>query len=820
MSCAQPQIRRINVNGGVIVVVTNPRIGLFALVLAVLWTLLIGGMTLWSFNQEEQTTINLATAQAHLHYEKDMALLAWVANRGKVYVSVSDDFQPEPRLSHIDERDLTTPSGISLTLVNPLRMIRPVDKGSEYHEGLASRVISLTSQHQEYRPDEWESAALEQLEEGAEEVVEIVDIEGRPQLRLLHPILMRETCLACHHEEADKEGQVVGASSIILPMKRLIEREAAARFEILSAFGMLWLIGLFGIGLGYLILKHQVKGRIEAVEAKIRSEGREGAILQSALDCVVIIDVEGRIVEFNPAAEKIFDYKREQVIGKDMAELIIPPEQRESHRNGMARYLTTGERRMLGTRVEITAMRSDGAQFPAELAVTEIDVGGEKLFTAYLRDITEARYLAEQLSFQASHDSLTGLINRREFEKRLEAVLSRADDSSEHCLLFIDLDQFKIVNDSSGHPAGDELLRQLSGLLHTKVRASDVLARLGGDEFGILLEQCPLEKAEELANELLESVRQFRFSWQYKTFTVGASIGIVPLLGRGTTIAAALRAADAACYRAKEDGRNRKHVYMPDDQELTKQRGELRWVTRIHEAFEEGRFHLYRQNLRPLNPSLSDGRQHFEILVRMEDDNGELISTVDMITAAERYNLMPNVDRWVVRTTLKWLHEQGDKLSQIGLVAINLSGQSITDSIFLSFVKEQFSKYRVPFKLICFEITETTAISNLSKAGYFIEALRQEGCRFALDDFGSGMSSFGYLKHLPVDFLKIDGEFVRDIINDEVDRAMVKSINEIGQLMGKYTVAEYVESEEILVLLQSIGVDYVQGFAIDKPSPL
>ena len=777
------------------------------------------GMVLWSFNQEEQITRNLATTQAHLHYERDMALLTWVTNQGKVYVPVRDNFQPEPLLSHIDERDITTPSGAQLTLVNPLRMVG-AERDSEYYENSTSRVISTEPDHPEHIPDEWERAAMEQLHEGAKEIISIVDIKGQSQLRLLHPILAQKACISCHDDYAGKEGQVVGASSVIIPMDALNERESAARFNILTVFGLLWIIGLFAIGVGYLILKRQIEGRIEAVEAKVNSEVREGAIVRSALDCVVTIDVEGRIVEFNPAAEKTFGYTREQAIDHDMAELIVPPEQRDDHRNGLARYLTSGEQRLLGKRIEIAAMRSDGAHFPAELAITEIDVGGERLFTAYLRDITEAHYLAEQLSFQASHDSLTGLVNRREFEKRLEVALNQASDSTEHCLLFMDLDQFKIVNDTSGHPAGDELLRQLAGLLHTKVRASDVLARLGGDEFGILLEGCPLNKAKDLANELLESVRLFRFSWQDKSFTIGASIGIVPIQGSGTTIFEALRAADAACYRAKDDGRNRKHVYTPDDQELTKQRGELRWVSRIHAAFEEGRFHLYRQELQPLNEKLSDGKNHFEILIRMEDDDGELLSTVDMITAAERYNLMPNIDRWVVRTTLKWLKEQGDQIEQIGLVAINLSGQSITDSIFLSYVKEQFNKYQIPFSMICFEITETTAISNLAKAGFFIEALRKEGCRFALDDFGSGMSSFGYLKHLPVDFLKIDGEFVRDIVSDEVDRAMVKSINEIGQLMGKYTVAEYVENEEILALLKSIGVDYAQGYAIDRPSPL
>ena len=801
-------------------IAVSPKIGPYALVLVLIWTLLVAGMITWSSNQQEQAILQLASSQAHSHYEKDRAFRLWAAGRGRIYIPVDESFQPDSLLAHIEERDITTPSGLQLTMINPTRMLREVERQFSNPHGVVGKITSLDPLFPENAPDAWERMALERLEAGEEDVSAFTQLNGEPYLRLMHPITMTKKCLMCHEDQEYEPGKVAGGITVSLPMKELLEQGAKERQDEGIAFGLLWLIGLVGISIGYLFLKRQVKGRIDAVEAKMQSEVREGAILQSALDCVVTIDAEGRIVEFNPAAEKTFGYVREEILGQDMADLIIPPDFRESHRNGMIRYLKTGEARMLGTRIEITAMRADGSEFPAELAVTQIDTGDSPMFTAYLRDITEAHYLAEQLSFQASHDSLTGLVNRREFEKRLECALAMATDQTEHSLLFMDLDQFKIVNDSSGHPAGDELLRQLAGLLHTKVRARDVLARLGGDEFGILLEECPLENAKQLADELLESVRMFRFNWQNKTFTVGASIGIVPIRGRATAISEALRAADAACYRAKEDGRNRRHVYTPDDEELTKQRGELRWVTRIHEAFEEGRFHLFKQTLQPLNQKLSDGRAHFEILIRMENDRGEFLSTMEMIKAAERYNMMPNVDRWVVRTTLQWLHSLGDKISEVGLVAINLSGQSITDSIFLSFVKEQFVKYRVPASLICFEITETTAISNLSKAGYFIEALRREGCRFALDDFGSGMSSFGYLKHLPVDFLKIDGEFVRDIMSDKIDRAMVKSINEIGQLMGKYTVAEYVENDEILEQLRIIGVDYVQGFAIARPVPL
>ncbi|MFN3397937.1 MAG: EAL domain-containing protein, partial [Sulfurimicrobium sp.] len=428
----------------------------------------------------------------------------------------------------------------------------------------------------------------------------------------------------------------------------------------------------------------------------------------------------------------------------------------------------------------------------------------------------------ERLSYQATHDALTGLVNRHEFEHRLEKALASArEEGRTHALCYLDLDQFKIVNDTCGHVAGDELLRQLTVLLQSKVRDSDLLARLGGDEFGVLLENCPLEQAQIVADLLRQTVKDFHFLWQNKAFVIGVSIGLVPLTQDCESLASVLSCADSACYAAKDLGRNRVHVYRVEDSELAQRQGEMNWVARITHAIEENRFRLYYQTIMPLAEADDEGA-HFEILLRMLDDQGELIPPMAFIPAAERYNLMPSIDRWVVSTAfgLYWKIFSSDSLNQRHTCTVNLSGPSLCDDHFLAFIKRQFALYQVPHDHICFEITETAAISNLSRAMEFIGELREQGCRFSLDDFGSGLSSFTYLKNMPVDYLKIDGSFVRDMVNDPMDAAMVAAINQVGHVMGLKTIAEFVETDAALALLREMGVDFVQGFGIERPRPL
>ncbi len=425
------------------------------------------------------------------------------------------------------------------------------------------------------------------------------------------------------------------------------------------------------------------------------------------------------------------------------------------------------------------------------------------------------RQSEEQLVFNASHDALTKLVNRREFERRAERLLDLVKlDKQPHALCFMDLDQFKIVNDSCGHAAGDEMLRQITTAIQQVVRKRDTLARMGGDEFSVLMECCSLEHAQRLADDLYRVIQDYVFLWEGQSFRVGVSIGLVAITEAVPNLTELLKEADAACYMAKDSGRNRIHIYQPEDAETAQRHSEMRWVSKINQALEEHRFCLYAQAIEPLDNS---SEIHYELLIRMLDENQEIIPPGAFLSAAERYNIITKIDLWVINQAFNLLVNNPIFVEAVSFISINLSGQSLADSNVLNFIKKQLGKTGVDGKKICFEITETAAISHMGMATQLISTLKQLGCRFALDDFGSGLSSFGYLKRLPVDYLKIDGMFVKDIIDDPIDRAMAKSINEIGQIMGMKTIAEFVENDEIKDMLREIGVDYAQGYGIAKP---
>ena len=391
--------------------------------------------------------------------------------------------------------------------------------------------------------------------------------------------------------------------------------------------------------------------------------------------------------------------------------------------------------------------------------------------------------------------------------------------SDTHALCYLDLDQFKIINDTSGHVAGDELLRQLGNLLPKEIRKRDTIARLGGDEFGVLMEHCSVAQAGRVAESLRQAVEDFRFRWENKLFRIGVSIGLVPITPSSSGLDDLLGVADRVCYQAKDAGRNRIVIYRQDDRQFSLRHGEMQWVTRIHEALEHNQFELYYQPIVPLNGQPELG-WHYELLLRLRDHSGDLIAPGLFLPAAERYNLSTDIDRWVITEAFTWLSALPHDAEPPQLCAINLSGHSLGDEHFLTFVCQQLDQLGLAAGSICFEITETAAISNLSSASQFIHTLKQRGCLFSLDDFGSGLSSFAYLKNLPVDFLKIDGIFVKDIVHDPIDFAMVKSINEIGQVMGKKTIAEFVENDAILAKLRNIGVNYAQGYGIARPQPI
>lgn len=435
------------------------------------------------------------------------------------------------------------------------------------------------------------------------------------------------------------------------------------------------------------------------------------------------------------------------------------------------------------------------------------------------RDVTEANQMTTQIAHQASHDALTGLVNRREFEGRLIRAVSHAQrHGAQYVLGYIDLDQFKIVNDVAGHAAGDELLKRIAALLNKKIRGRDTLARLGGDEFSLLLENCPLEKALEITDGMLVDIRSYRFPWEGRIFEIGLSIGLLSVNVNAESASRELAKADLACYTAKRLGKNRVHVYRMEDTELEKRQSEVRRIADLRDALANDQFRLYCQPIVSLRgaEALPD---HYELLLRMIGSDGEMVMPEVFIPAAERSGLMAAIDRWVIRRTFEsatpWLLSE----PEIAL-AINLSGNSLNDESLLDYVLHEFKVNGTPNRQICFEITETVAISNFDRAKGFISRLRSQGCRFTLDDFGSGLSSFTYLKHLPVDYLKIDGSFVSDMADEPVDRAMVAAIHQVGQMMGMKTIAERADTDGAIERLRELGVDFVQGDAVGGAAPL
>jgi len=434
-----------------------------------------------------------------------------------------------------------------------------------------------------------------------------------------------------------------------------------------------------------------------------------------------------------------------------------------------------------------------------------------------MRTEEELQGLAYSMSYQATHDSLTDLINRREFENRLQSALNVSKvEGHHHALCYLDLDQFKVVNDTCGHIAGDELLKQLTEQLNTAIRDSDTLGRLGGDEFGLLLYDCPMDKAVLITEHILSVVKRFRFSWEEKVFELGVSIGLVAIDKKTSSINEALSAADSSCYIAKEQGRNRVHVYEDDDSDITKRHGEMQVVSEITAALDDNRFELFSQPIVPICADDSEVK-HYEILIRMRDRNAQLQSPATFIGAAERYNLMPSIDRWVMKNAFSYIN----KLTAINTqFSLNLSGTTLSDNTFIDYIHQLREEYSFSADRVCFEITETAAITNMATAMHFISQLKAMDFKFSLDDFGAGLSSYAYLKNLPVDYIKIDGSFVSDIIKDPLNRSIVESINQIGHTIGIKTIAEWVESAEVLAVLKEIGIDYAQGFYTGKPSPL
>lgn len=569
-------------------------------------------------------------------------------------------------------------------------------------------------------------------------------------------------------------------------------------------------------------LQQDIVERKRVEQALFAEKEKAHVTLHSIGDAVITTDAAGMIEYMNPVAEALTGWAKAEARRQSLNRVfrLVHEQSREPLSNSIEQSLR--DNGTTGLAKHGVLLSRDGQEYAIRGSTAPIRGHDRNILGVVLifSDVTESRRMARQLTHQATHDALTGLVNRREFERRLRTVLdTRNTEQDEHALCYLDLDQFKIINDTCGHVAGDELLRQLANLMHRRVRDRDTFARLGGDEFGILMEHCSLAQAERVANTLRVAIEAYRFVWEEKNFNIGASIGLVPIVGMREGITAVLRAADSACYAAKDAGRNRVHVYREDDALLAQRSGEMQWVARIQSALEQNRFHLYFQPVVRLRGGHCN-ETCYELLVRLEDEAGLMVLPGVFLPAAERYNLSVKVDQWVVASAFDSLSRHPTQLKDLSMCFINLSGHSVGDEAFLEFVFDQMNTKQIPPERICFEVTETAAVANLSSATRFINSLKARGCRFALDDFGSGLSSFAYLKNLPVDFLKIDGTFVRNIVDDPIDLAMVTSINEIGHVMGKRTIAECVEGEAILQALRAIDVDYAQGYGISPPLPM
>lgn len=540
--------------------------------------------------------------------------------------------------------------------------------------------------------------------------------------------------------------------------------------------------------------------------------------LHSIGDGVITVNKNYAIQTINPVAEILTDVKSKDVIGENI--LSVYDGENSKQKSEINKHLTNNntERSLF----DFTLTKKDGTRYEVEHSITPIIDQTKNVLGAViiLRDVTKVRTMEKRLSYQASHDALTGLINRREFEVRIKQTLRNSQiENTIHSICFLDLDKFKIINDTSGHAAGDEFLKQVSNTIQSLLRQTDVLARLGGDEFGIILNSCSIKKAESICNQIIKKIRATRFIWGENAFETGASIGIVPVTKHTASVSEIMSSVDAACYEAKNKGRNCTQIFKPDDTDFLNHQIQTSWLQKIKKAINNNDFELYFQELHSIN-SEKPTFKSIELLVRLNNEN-KVISPNSFIPTAERYNLMPTIDAWVIDNTFEFIKKYREKHNSEIKVSINLSGQSLSEDAILELITNKLKEdNQISKELICFEITETATIANMSKAIKFIAQIKKMGCTFSLDDFGSGLSSFSYLKNMDVDNLKIDGVFIRDIHIDPTNRVFVESIHKISKIMGIKTTAEYVENKEILNCIKSIGIDYAQGYHFAKPAPV
>lgn len=556
--------------------------------------------------------------------------------------------------------------------------------------------------------------------------------------------------------------------------------------------------------------------RAGAVRNSSCSTDRYRRLYEHCSAAIFELDLEGGLVSANPAMVRLFEYESEDELieAHRNGSLFANPEERSTWFEKLKR-----EGRVVKYRKSMLTRSGRRIELQDTTHLVSDDTGMPVAYQGTASDVSEIVALARQLSHEARHDALTGLPNRRAFEGRLRQIIEGAPRHDSHALFYLDLDQFRVINDTLGHAAGDELLRQLGAELRGRLNRRDLLARIGGDEFAVLLRDRGTSHIAAIAGKLLNLIREFRLQWEGHSVGVTASIGVVPIDPSTVSVSDVLGAADAACYTAKEKGRNRVHIQESNDKTVSRRISEMRSVIELKHALQEGRLVLHQQPIIALRADL-DTDERFELLARMIDSDGNLLHPGQFLPAAEKYHLSSQVDQWVVESFFEWLAARRDVAANLGYGAVNLSGLTLGNEEFLRVVSDALDRLGIPGHQICFEITETAAINNLGFAREFIAALRTRGCRFALDDFGSGVSSFGYLKHLPVDLIKIDGMFVQKLRDNLTDRAIVKAINEVAHSLGLLTIAEFVEDDETVAILRELGIDYAQGYALGRPAPL
>lgn len=577
-------------------------------------------------------------------------------------------------------------------------------------------------------------------------------------------------------------------------------------------------VSLLAIGV---LLSGRIVRRADQAEAEVEAQReRAGITLRAISDAVITTDNSGRIEFMNPAAERLTGWPFADARGLSLPRVFRALDEvtREYLPNPVE--MTLRERRAVPPTARTMLRRRDGTEISIDEQTAPLHDPRGNVAGAVLvfQDVSAERRFTAELSYQATHDALTDLPNRREFENRVTTALALARPQEPLAVVYLDVDQFKVVNDTSGHAAGDELLRAVGAALKRVLRRTDLLARLGGDEFGLLVTRCPPDRAMQITEAMRDAIYRLGFTWEDRTYRVTASIGLVCVDEPGRSLTEVLGAADRACYLAKDRGRNRVQIHDPADTEMQRRRGETGWVSEIHRAIAEGRLRLYAQKIYHLRDE-GGCAEHCEILIRMVNQQGEIVPPMAFLPAAERFGLMTDIDRWVIEQCFAQLAERQAHGDAPGLCAINLSGASLNDERMLDHIRTQIDRHAITPATICFEITETVAIAALGRVGTFMRELRTLGCRFSLDDFGSGMSSFGYLRELPVDYIKIDGRFVKSMATDHIDRAIVQSIQQIGEVMGIATIAEWVEDPATISLLRDMGVNYAQGYAVGRPAP-